>query len=252
MNYKILTTLLFFTFSCSTYHVEDKEDKKDIIIGEPFTNKGFALLFETSLKKNKKISKSLDERSLNIFQKNLKKNANVKITNLINNKSIIATVSSKSKYPLFYNSVISKRIFDELQIDPNEPYVELVEINENSIFFAKKAKTYDEEKNVADKAPVDGISIKNLNTNSENKIINNKKNTFKYIIKVADFYFNDTANLMVQRINEETKINKVNIKNISNTNYRVYIGPYKDLNSLKKAFYDINKLNFENIEIIKQ
>ena len=249
MNYRILEILFFFSFSCSTYQVKEK---KEIISGEPFTNKGFTLLFDLSLKKNKKISKSLDERSLNIFQRNLKKNTSVKITNLMNNKSIIATVNSKSKYPLFFNSVISKRIFNELEIDPNEPYVEIAEINENSIFFAKKATTYDEEKNVADKAPVDGISIKNLSENSENKVIKNKKNAFKYIIKVADFYFNDTANLMVKRINDETKINKVNIKNISNTSYRVYIGPYKDLNSLKKAFYDISKLNFENIEIIKQ
>ena len=40
--------------------------------------------------------------------------------------------------------------------------------------------------------------------------------------------------------------------NISNTSYRVYIGPYKDLNSLQKAFNDIRLINFENLELIKQ
>ena len=32
-----------------------------------------------------------------------------------NNKSIIATVGSKSKYPFFYNAVVSKRISDEIK-----------------------------------------------------------------------------------------------------------------------------------------
>ena len=55
----------------------------------------------------------------NLYQKNLKKNANVKITNLINKKSIIAKVGKKSDYPIFYNSVISIRISDTLKIDKN-------------------------------------------------------------------------------------------------------------------------------------
>ena len=42
--------------------------------------------------------------------------------------------------------------------------------SENSVFLAKRAKTYDEEKNVADKAPVEGISINNLNPVSTKKI----------------------------------------------------------------------------------
>ena len=53
---------------------------------------------------------------------------------------------------------------------------------------------------VADKAPVDTISINNL---GEKKKVPKKvkKDTFSYIIKIADFYFLDTANLMIERIN---------------------------------------------------
>ena len=36
------------------------------------------------------------------------------------------------------------------------------EINNKSTFVAKKAKTFEEEKKVADKAPVDGITINDL------------------------------------------------------------------------------------------
>ena len=38
--------------------------------------------------------------------------------------------------------------------------LKLVLISKNSTFVAKKAKTFEEEKNVAEKAPIDGIQIK--------------------------------------------------------------------------------------------
>ena len=134
-----------------------------------YSNKGFALLYKDNLKKSKLLNKKIDERSLIIFQKNLKKNTSVKITNLLNNKSILAKVGSDSRYPNFYNSVISQRIFDELELNENEPYVEVSSVSENSTFLAKKAKMYDEEKKVADKAPVDGISISDLNQDKKKK-----------------------------------------------------------------------------------
>ena len=249
MKFNIFVISFFFIFSCTTYQTDKKDE---LIIQDTYSNKGFTLLFEPSLKKNKKISKNIDSRSLIIFQKNLKKNTTVKITNLLNNKSIIAKVGSKANYPEFYNSVISERIFNELEIDLFEPYVEIIALNKNSVFLANKAKTFDEEKKVANKAPVDGISIKNLNENSNDKVIIKKQKTFSYIIKIADFYFRDSAKLMVKRIKAETKVNKVKIMNISNTTFRVYIGPYKDLNSLQKAFNDISIINFENLELIKQ
>ena len=56
---------------------------------------------------------------------------------------------------------------------------------------------------------------------------------------------------MKKRIEDELKLNNSKISKISNTNYRVYFGPYKNLKSLKNAFDDISPLNFENIEIIK-
>ena len=249
MKFNIFVISFFFIFSCTTYQADKKDE---LIIQNTYSNKGFALLFEPSLKKNKKISKNIDNRSLIIFQKYLKKDTMVKITNLLNNKSIIAKVGSKANYPEFYNSVISERIYNELEIDLVEPYVEIIALNNNSVFLANKAKTFEEEKKVADKAPVEGISIKNLNENSNDKVIKKKQNNFSYIIKIADFYFRDSAKLMVKRIKEETKVNKVKIMNISNTAFRVFLGPYKDLNSLQKAFNDISIINFENIELIKQ
>jgi len=113
---------------------------------------------------------------------------------------------------------------------------------------------FDEEKKVADKAPVDGINISDLSVNKKkNKKIKNNKNKekFSYIIKIADFYYENSAKMMIKRIKNELNLNNSRINKISNTNYRVYFGPFNNLKSLKKAFDDINPLNFENIEIIK-
>ena len=250
MNYKILIIIFFFLFSCETNTVNNKK-VKNIVSVEVFSNKGFSLLFTDDLKKRKIVNKKIDDRSLIIFQKNLKKNTKVKITSLINNKSILATVGNNSNYPNFYNSVISKRIFDELELNELEPYVEISTISENSTFFAKKAKMYEEEKNVAEKVPVEGVSISDLSSNKKNAEKKQKKVKFTYIIKIADFYYLDTAKLMQKRIIDELNLDNSRIIKISNTNFRVYFGPYDNLNSLKNAYNDIYPLNFENIEIIK-
>ena len=243
--------LLFFLILTSCVNMQVVKENKQFVSKNYFSNKGFALVYSDALKKEKIISNKLDTRSLIIFQKNLKKNTNVKITNLINQKSIIAKVGKKSDYPIFYNSVISIRISDTLEIDKNEPYVEIKELLENSLFIAKKSKTFDEEKKVAAKAPVEDIKIKNLTNNiTKNEKIVNKN--FIYIIKIADFYFEKSAKDMVLRIKKETIIKKVKINKISSTKFRVFLGPFKNLDSLKNEFNAINTLQFENIEIIKK
>ena len=144
------------------------------------------------------------------------------------------------------------RIAKELDLNKDEPYIEIVEIIENSLFVAKKAKTFEEERNVAIKAPVNIISIDNLNEinkNTKNKKINKKK--FSYKIKIADFYFKDTAKMMIDRIINETKIKNPKITKIMKEKYRVYLGPFNNINSLQKSYNDISILDFENIEIIR-
>ncbi len=219
-------------------------------LDNPFINKGFSLIYSDKFYDNKIISKKINERSLVIFQKNLKKNTIVKITNILNDKSVIATVGSDAEYPLFNNAVLSLRIADEIGLNENEPYVEILEILEDALFIAKRAKTFEEEKKVADKAPVNNIDISDLNIKEKNTK-NELNEKFSYKIKIADFYFNDTALLLVNRIIKETKIRDAKIKKINEKKYRVYAGPFNNINSLQKSFNDISILEFENIEIIK-
>ena len=152
MNFNKFLTVFLILFLTACQQFDD--DKKSINYSkyQKYSNSGFTLIYDKQLKKENKISKKIDERALVIFHKKIKKNSFVKITNPVNNKSIIAKVISNNvHFSDFYNSVITSRIANELSIDLNEPYVDLVLISENSTFIAKKAKTFDEEKNVAEK-----------------------------------------------------------------------------------------------------
>ena len=251
MNFKRLL-LFFFIFLLSACNQFDKNEKSLVHISDQkYSNTGFTLIYDDKLKKEKKVSKKIDDRSFFIFHNKIEKNSFVKITNPVNDKSVIAEVISNDvKFSSFYNSVITKRIAEELSLDPYEPYIDLVLISKNSTFIAKKAKTFAEEKKVAEKAPVDGISIDNLGKEKE-EIIKIKKRKFLYIIKIADFYYKDSAENMVNRIKTETNIKKSVIKKLSKTKYRVLLGPYNDIKKLEKSFNEIKILNFENIEILK-
>jgi len=218
---------------------------------EKFSNNGFALIYNDKLNDDKIISKKMDERDLIIFQRNLRKGTSVKITNPFNGKTIIAKVGKKANYPSFNNSVVSIRISKELEIDINEPYIVIEEIRDNTSFIAKKAKTFEEEKKVADKAPVDTISVNDLNSTDEKKIKNKINSEFKYVIKIADFYYLDTAKQMVKRIKSELNIKKTDINKINENKFRVFTGPYLSLKALQKAYNSIETLGFENIELIK-
>ena len=83
------------------------------------------------------------------------------------------------------------------------------------------------------------------------KLLNRKVSKFLYTIKVAEFYFFENANVLKKRIIDETDIQVVNISSISKNTHRITLGPYNNINSLKKDFYSIRTLGFENIEIIK-
>ena len=246
-NILFITFLLFLT-NCTTETLIN--NNPNVIKAKGYSNKGFALIYSDDVFKKKIISNKLDDRSLTIFQKKLKANTKVKITNILNNKTLVVTVGKNSKYPSFNNAVISTRIAEELDLDINQPYVEILEIIEDSIFVAQKAKTFDEEKSVAVKAPVNKISINDLNSVKKDY----KKDSivkFSYILKVADFYFKETALLMSSRIKTESLIKNPKIKKTSDKKYRVYLGPFSNIISLQKSYNDISIFKFENIEFIK-
>ena len=247
MKYRsvIILFISFLLLSCDQSN-SYKSNKINFQLGQKYRNSGFALIYSEKLDNLKK----LEPRSLNIYHKFLKKRSLIKITNPKNGKFLIAEVkSNKVKFSNFYNSVLSLRIAEELELDIDEPYIELLLVSKNSTFVAKKAKMFEEERSVAEKAPVDGIQINDLNTTKLKKK-KNTKNIFSYSIKVADFYYKETALVMIDRIKKESLIKDIKIIELSKTKYRVLIGPFNDIKRLKGSFEKMNSLNFENLEIL--
>ena len=242
----ILLLLSLFLFNCDQT-INNNSKKISFPIENRYSNTGFALIYNNDLLD----IKELENRSLDIYHNSLKKRSIVKIVNPKNGKFLMAEVkSNKVKFSNFYNSILSPRIAETLDLDQNEPYVEIVLISKNSTFIAGKAKTFEEESKVAEKAPIDGIQINDLNVKKKKKKIITKKN-FSYSIKVADFYYKDTAKILLDRIKKETSIKNLKIIELSKTNYRLLIGPFNDIKSLRNNFEKMDLFNFENLEVLK-
>ena len=247
MNYKILSFFFISLVFLGCDQNINKSNKIDINIKEKYSNSGFALIYNDNLEKIKK----MDDRSLFVYHKSLKKKSTIKITNPKNGKSLIAEVkSNRQNFSEFYNSIISKRIAEDLELNTEEPYIEIILISKDSTFIAKKSKTFEAEKKVAEKAPIDGIQINDLNKSNEKESKITEEN-FSFSIKLADFYYKNTAQMMISRIKDETSIKNPKIIKLSKTKFRVLIGPFNDIKSLKETFEELKSLKFENIEMIR-
>ena len=273
MQFKYILYLIFLSlFACehhsSNINIKNKpEESKSIIkkkeikeiqkiekkklVNIVYSNKGFALIYSDDT--NNSLGYKLDDTSINILSPNLPNGTPVRITNIINGKSLLTVVKNKTVLPIYYNSVITNRIVSELSINPSEPYVFIETINSNKLYVANDVKTFDEEKEVANKAPVEDIMVQSisLETKKKESKTENFVTNFNYIIKFADFYFEDSAIMLKNRLFEEYKIENILIKKLSQNNFRVYKGPYKDFEKLKKGFHNIENLDFDSIEIIK-
>ncbi len=158
MKLKIIIFLAIILTSCETTN-------KKVITNKDFknySNDGFALIYNNDIFKKRIVSKKIDQRSLIIFNNKLKKDTDIKITNLLNEKYLIAKVGKNSKYPIFYNSVISERIATELDIDPDQTKFEFI-IKFADLFFEESAITL--KKRLEDEYNLKDINIKKMSKN---------------------------------------------------------------------------------------
>ena len=97
----------------------------------------------------------------------IKTNTPIKIINPENLKSVETKVHKKANYPKIFNIVISEAVAELLDLDLENPYVEVIEVKKNKTFIAKESNMFDEEKNVANTAPVNEVKMDDL-TKEEN------------------------------------------------------------------------------------
>jgi len=252
MKFNLSCIYIFvFLFSCTQdMKIMKKHSKIDEpIIDEPnFSSKGFALIYDNSLFENKILDKKLNNNQNYVLHPLLKNNTLVNISNPFNSKSLTAKIRKTINYPSIYNIVITKNMANKLELDINNPYVEVLSIRKNDKFIAKEASIFDEEKKVANKAPVASININDMSASTPK--IKVKKKEPSYIIDIAEFYFLQSAETAKNRFEKEADLKNIKIKKMSKNKFKVYSGPHASFNSVKDIYFSLNGLGFENLNII--
>ena len=244
---KIFVIIAIFALSgCADYKISKKKIESE---KKYYSSSGFALIYDYDLYKNGLINKKYTGNDIMVMHSTLKKNTPVAILNPINSKRVVSKIYKRAEYPNIFKIVISKKLAEILELDLDNPYIEIIEIKKNVTFIAKKAETFDEEKNVAAKAPVDKIEINILSENIDDN--QDVKKKYSFILVISDFYYLNSANNLKNELNKKIKLDNLGIKKINNKKYRLYSGPFKNFNTLKSTYISLNKLGFEDLEILK-
>ena len=204
------------------------------------------MLFEKKI-----VDKKINNSNIEIMHNYLKINTPIKIINPENQKSLSAKINKKSNYPNIFNIVINQKVANLLDLDINNPYVEVVEVKKNKTFIAKKSNTFDEEKNVAEKAPVEKILMNDITSESAEVKKKNEKNE-NFIILINDFYYFSTAEDLQKELLKNSDISNISIKKINEKKYRLFVGPFANFNALKTSYISLNNLGFEDLDVYKE
>ncbi len=171
----------------------------------------------------------------------------IEVTNLNNGKSALVRVNHREAFSSIKVVNLSEAVFKKLDMNKNGDLVKISLIDSNESFVLSKAYTYDEEKKVVE-APVSNVVIieKDINELSVNNTnINDIKLYNKIFINIASFAFKESAQkIKTDLLNYDVRI--FESQNLSgNTEYKVLIGPYSDVESL---LIDLNDDTFKKYE----
>ena len=242
MKYNILFVL--FLSSCVSGGFSNT-NKKDF---QPYSSKGFALIYEVEDFNNKIVNKKLDNYKVEVAHRSLKPNTIINITNPENKKNIIVRVKKKANYPEFFNILITKELSKQLELNEKLPYIQFHERIKNKSFIAKKAEMHEEEKKVSEIAPVERIKIDNI---SRNKSLR-KNSTEKFYIVIGTFYSKKTSMQIKQILGKHYVNNQIlNIDKKGGNEFELTAGPYTSINALKTDYFKIKKYGFEELDIKK-
>ena len=155
----VLFLIVLSLTSCANKQiVYDKDKRKLVLIDKTkdqvekiyYSSKGFALIYESGFHAEGVINKKFDHNviianqinndQIRVMHSLLKKGTPVKIINPKNSKIIEGKIFKKAKYHKLFNVVISKKAGKILELDFDNPYVELYEVKKNVTFISFIAK----------------------------------------------------------------------------------------------------------------
>ena len=243
--FNLIALLIFFFISSCVNGVP--QNKNTSYQKELYSSLGFALVYTDEAFTNKVINRKMKNTDLGIMHSSLKKNSLIRIINPVNSKFVMGKITNTGTYPAIFNIVITEKISKLLDLDYENPYVEIIQLKKNKKFIAKEANIFDEEKNVAEKAPVNEIEINDLSKNKSKTVKKNKKKIFTLLI--SDFYYEDTAKKLKENLEKRTKSKNFFVKKINDNKYRLLVGPFNNFNALKNIYISLNNLGFEDLNI---
>ena len=171
----------------------------------------------------------------------------IEVTNLNNGKSALVRVNHREAFSSIKVVNLSEAVFKKLDMNQNGDLVKISLIDSNESFVLSEAYTYDEEKKIVE-APVSSVVVIEKDKNESSAYDTNIKDKSLYnkiFINIASFAFKESA----QKIKRDLSSYDVRIfesQNLSgNTEYRVLIGPYSDVESL---LIDLNDDTFKKYE----
>ena len=237
MKFKIIIVFIFI-YSCTPLYNPNIS----------YNSSGFALIFKEQDYINKKINKRLNNDNFEIAHRVLKPGTIVRITNPTNKKSIVTKIKKRADFPTLYNLLISQPIADKLNINNNDPFVELITIKKNKSFVAQEAKIFTEEKKIHSSAPVEKVKIDNISKKNQIEVLSK----ISYSIVIGEFYslksVNELTGLLAESLNMD--IRKFKTKK-TKMNVILKTGPYISLEDIEIDYSKLKRYGFEELDILR-
>ena len=218
MKFKKILFIIFtinLLSSCVSY--KDIKKSNDDLNIQSFHSSGFALIYDERLYEDSTIKTKMDNDKLHVIHSSLKKNSVIEILNPQNLKKIKVKVFKKENYPTIFNLVITKKIAYALELDTDNPFIEIAEIKKNRTFIANKVVIEDEEKNVSERVVLKSVEVDDISSQKQDKKSINKKESF--IIIIGDFYYESSALKLKQKLFSDGNIGKLQVKRMEKNIY---------------------------------
>jgi hypothetical protein len=180
-----------------------------------------------------------------VIHRNITPNSKVRITNLLNKKSIIVEINKNSNYKNEREIIIPNKYIDLLELNYNLPVVKIETLRTNKTFKADTTKIFEEEKKIIQNVEIKNVDIVDLSKNNVSK--NNNLN--KLIIYYGDFTFKNSALDMVSLLKKEIKNLNPTVIQV-NKKFRVKVATINDINEFDIFFNKIVNTKFDNYNIM--
>jgi hypothetical protein len=179
-----------------------------------------------------------------VIHRNISPNSKVRITNLLNKKSIVVEINKNSNFKKEREIIIPNKYIDLLELNYNLPVVKIETLRTNKTFKADTAKIFDEEKKI-----IQNVEIKNVDIIDLSKKNSSKNNNFnKLIIYYGDFTFKNSALDMINLLKKEIKNLNPTVIQI-NKKFRVKVATINDISEFDIFFNKIVNTKFDNYNI---